>query len=156
MPVPISLLILISEYSDFKTKYHLSQSVIRKVASRVKNLKLIVHLFARMQMLVTPTKFQFGSFHNVWTCICQTTTLWALLGCILIFWGVLWQLQVQKQWKNSDFDMSFGCTYSKRWQFLHFDSLDHRWHRFLNKWQLIWKLEYSATTIRNKIGTGII
>ena len=35
MPVQISLLILIAEYSDFQMRYHVFQSIILKVVKRV-------------------------------------------------------------------------------------------------------------------------
>ena len=80
MQVPMSLLILIAEYSDFKWGIIYSKVWFWRGQ---KSLKLISQLFMDTQMSVTPTKLQFGSYQNFWNSICQNTTL--IMGIIRVY-----------------------------------------------------------------------
>ena len=128
MPVPILLLILIAEYSEFQMRYHLLMSNILKMVKRFKKWN--------------------------WSASCLRTRKcrWLQLGYNLVlsitFWLPYAKVETYGHHKAKGYFMmckgsynskeiqvlnDIWCTYRKRWLYLYFDSFDHCWYNIFKQ-----------------------
>ena len=137
MPIQISFLILIAEYSGFSKIWFVPEFYL-KVSQKSQTVKLVTRVHVHWWLQV-----KIASFCGILTCSFQNTPYWPLL------------------YLNFDMRMSFGSCKSKNIRKIKFNSqlakvvcihlvnwffvltlLNTFWISYWNKWYLIWKPEY--------------